>query len=99
MPPRRLPALPTLGPQDRNAQLLCRLALSDVEILNWLRGTGRSEILRDVSGADLLSIIWTSTSDLSDPMKLAAFLSSLNRDEEMALSAAFSCRSPCPKAE
>jgi DNA primase len=83
-----------LGPQDKHAQLLCRLALSDPGILNWLRGTGRQAMLGDISGTDLLALIWNSNSDLTDPVKFAAFLSTLNREEETALNHLMAQRAP-----
>lgn len=79
------PVAATLGPQDRNALLLARLALSEPAILNWLRGTGRQEMLQDVVGTDLLALIWNSTSNLTDPVTFAAFLSTLSAEEETAL--------------
>lgn len=88
-------AVSTLGPQDKIAFLLCRLVLSDAEILNWLRGTGRQDMLGDVVGTDLLALIWKSTSDLTDPVKFAAFLSTLSREEETALHQLMS--KPMPK--
>jgi DNA primase len=78
-------AAPTLGPQDKNAMMLCRLALAEVEILNWLRQTNRQEILRDISGTQLLSVVWSAESDLSDPMKFGSFCSTLSREEEAGL--------------
>ncbi len=78
-------AAPTLGPQDKNAMMLCHLALSDAEILNWLRQTNRQEILRDISGTELLSVVWSAESDLSDPMKFSSFCSTLSREEEAGL--------------
>jgi len=76
----------TLPPQDKTATLLLRLALADAAILRWLRGTGREEILQDIGGADLLALIWKSTTTFADATALAAFLSTLPREEEQALS-------------
>ena len=37
-----------LPPQNQKSMMLCRYALSDESILNWLRQTGRGEICRDL---------------------------------------------------
>jgi hypothetical protein len=60
--------------------------LSDEEILDWLRETDREEILKDISGTELLSLVWNSSVKLADPAKLAGFLSTLKKEEESALS-------------
>jgi DNA primase len=83
--PRSAPPQP-LPPQDKTAALLVRLALADPEVLRWLRDSGREEILRDISGAELLALVWRSTTDFADNTALAAFLSTLPRDEEHAFS-------------
>lgn len=79
-----VPQVPALPPQDKNAILLCRYALSDEAILRWLRGTGRAEILRDIPGCDLLARVWNGTVNLADPAALAAHLSQISREEELA---------------
>lgn len=76
---------PTLPPQDKNAILLCRYALSDAAILNWLRDTGREEILQDVAGCELLALVWKSPANLADATTLAAHLSQVSREEELAV--------------
>ena len=79
------PAQP-LPPQDKTALLLVRLALSDEEILRWLRQNEHAQIVDEVGGTELLGLIWRSTTDLADPTKIAAFMSTLSREEELALS-------------
>ena len=83
-----------IPPQDKTATLLCQLALSDAEILDWLRSTGRQELLQSVTGTELLALIWNSTSDLSNPATLSAFLSSLSKEEESAINALLSTSRP-----
>ncbi len=83
-----------LPPQDKTALMLLRLALSDAEILRWLRGTGREEILKDIGGADLLALIWKSTNAFSDGNMLGAYLSTLPREEEHAFSQLLSQPAP-----
>jgi DNA primase len=76
-----------LPPQDRTSTLLCQLALSDPEILDWLRNCGREELLQDITGTELLALVWNSNSDLSNPSKMGSFLTSLRKEEESALNA------------
>ena len=83
-----------LPPQDKTALLLTRLVLADAEILRKLRASGRDAILADVTGTELLALVWKSQSDLSDPARLAAFLSTLGRDEEHALTRLIAQPSP-----
>lgn len=80
------PAANPLPPQERNAALLCRYALSDPKILQWLRGTGKASILDDIPGTELLALIWKSEVDLTDSARLSLFLTTLRREEESALS-------------
>lgn len=84
-----------LPPQERNALMLCRLALAEAEILQWLRGTGQQEITRDIPGTELLSLVWNDASDLTDPARLSMFLTQLSREEEGAMSQLLS--QPMPK--
>lgn len=77
----------SLPPQDRTSTLLCQLALSDPEILDWLRNSGREELLEDITGTELLALVWNSNSDLSNPSKMGSFLTSLRKEEESALNA------------
>lgn len=84
----------SLPPQDEHAFTLCRYALSDESILGWLRHSGRSEICRDIPGCELLALIWQGTSNLADPATLNAFLSTLSREEEAAISQMLSRRMP-----
>jgi DNA primase len=83
-----------LPPQDKNALMLCRYALSDENILGWLRHSGRSEICRDIPGCELLALVWQGTGNLADPAALNAFLSGLSRGEEAAFSQMLSERMP-----
>jgi len=75
-----------LPPQDKNAAMLCRYALADPDVLSWLRRSGRQEILQDIPGTELLSLVWNSDIDLADPARLNLFLSTLTREEESAMS-------------
>ncbi len=85
-------SLPT---QDKTALMLVRLALADAEILHWLRNTRREEILKDLTGVELLATIWRTSSTFADNSGFAAFLSTLAREEEHAFSQLLS--QPMPK--
>jgi len=75
-----------LAVQEKNSALLCRYALSDPAVLSWLRNTGKQQILRDIPGSELLSLIWQSDIDLTDSSKFVVFLTTLSKEEERALS-------------
>lgn len=85
---------PSLPPQDKNAILLFRHALADENILKWLRNSGREEILQDLSGCELLALVWKSSANLSDPAALAAYLSQVSREEELAVTRQLSLPMP-----
>lgn len=74
-----------LASQDRNALLLCRLALVDAQVLHWLRQSGQEKVLNELAGMELLGRVWQGQFDPVDPSALNLFLSSLERDEEAAL--------------
>jgi len=80
------PVSPPLPPQDPHAELIVKLALSSAEILQWLRQNSRKEILSEISGMDVLALIWNSASDLTEPGALAVFMSTLRPEEATALS-------------
>lgn len=87
-------AQPSLPPQDKNAIMLFRYALADEKILNWLRSTGREEILQDLSGCELLALVWKSSANLADPAALAAYLSQVSREEEVEVTKQLSLPMP-----
>lgn len=78
---------PSLPPQDRTAALLCHLALSDPKILDWLRTSGREELISQITGTELLALVWNSDADLSSPAKMTSFLTTLRKEEETAMNA------------
>jgi DNA primase len=75
-----------LASQERNALLLCRIALADAQVLDWLRQQPPDDILRDVSGTELLGLLWRGQFDPIDPSATQAFLCTLAADEEAAMS-------------
>ena len=70
--------------QDKTAMLLCRLALSDAEVLQWLRDTGSADLVDDLPGTELLSTVWRSSFDPHQETALGAFLARLDPVEESA---------------
>ncbi|MDZ4288125.1 MAG: DNA primase [Prosthecobacter sp.] len=74
-----------LAAQDTRSNALCKMALTDAQILAWLRQTGREEILRDLPGTELLSLVWRGTFDPLDSNAFNVFLAGLDRDQEAAL--------------
>lgn len=71
--------------QDTRANTLCKMALTDAQVMDWLRQTGREEILRDLPGTELLALVWRGAFDPLDPNAFNVFLSALDRDQEAAL--------------
>ncbi|MES2737063.1 MAG: DNA primase [Verrucomicrobiota bacterium] len=74
-----------LAAQDATALMLCRLALSDPEILLWLREHGEQNVLHDLVGMELLSRVWLGDFEPASPDSFNTFLFTLDRDEEAAL--------------
>ncbi|MFM2142455.1 MAG: primase [Verrucomicrobiota bacterium] len=74
-----------LAAQHPNALLLCQLALADAEVLHWLRAEPCEEILSEVPGTELLSLLWRSRYDPLDEISQTVFLTGLQRHEEAAL--------------
>ncbi len=83
-----------LPPQHKTAQLLTRYSLGNPEVLRWLRSVPLDHLLKDLMGADLLSLVWKSESDLSDSLKLGSFLTELGRAEAAAISQLLSAPLP-----
>jgi DNA primase len=74
-----------LKKQDRTAMMLCQVALAKGEVLEWLRGTGKAQLLEDVPGTELLSLVWQGRFNPADGASLAAFMAGLERAEQQAL--------------
>lgn len=74
-----------LAAQHPNAMLLCQIALADAQVLHWLRSEPCEQILNDVPGTELLSLLWHSRYDPMDDISQTAFLAGLERHEEAAL--------------
>lgn len=79
------PGQQLLASQDRNAMLLCQLALADAQVLDWLRQQPHDDILRDLPGTELLGLVWRGNFDPLDPVGVNVFLTGLDHEEESAL--------------
>lgn len=73
-----------LASQHKTAVLLCQMALGDAEVLHWLRETGCEDILRDVPGTELLSLLVHSRYNPVDESSQPAFMAGLDRHQEAA---------------
>lgn len=80
--------------QDKTAALLCRIALSNGEVMRWLRESGRESLLEDLSGCELLALVWKSTFHTDDPAATSAFLATLEPAEESAFAELLAQPSP-----
>jgi DNA primase len=79
------PGQQLIAAQDRNALLLCQLALGDAQVLDWLRQQPHEDLLRDLPGTELLGLIWRGQFDPVDPVAVNVFLTGLDPEEEAAL--------------
>ncbi len=79
------PGQQLIAAQDRNALLLCQLALGDAQVLDWLRQQSHEDLLRDLPGTELLGLIWRANYDPADPVAVNVFLTGLDSEEESAL--------------
>lgn len=73
-----------LGAQNRVALLLSQMALNDADVLHWLRESDCADILRDVPGTELLSILYHSRYSPEDENSRTAFMAGRERHEEAA---------------
>ncbi|MEZ5387957.1 MAG: DNA primase [Prosthecobacter sp.] len=83
-----------LSTQNKIALLLCQMALNDADILHWLRESDCAEIMRDVPGTEMLSILYHSRYSPDDETSQTAFLAGLERTEEAAFSQLLARPSP-----
>lgn len=73
-----------LNSQNKTAVLLCQMALSDAEVLHWLRESGCEDMLREVPGTELLSLLAHSRYNPMDETSQPAFMAGLDRHQEAA---------------
>jgi DNA primase len=73
-----------LASQNKTSLLLCQMALNDTEVLYWLREADCDDILREVPGTELLSLIAHSRFNPLDETSHLAFMAGLERHKEAA---------------
>ncbi len=73
-----------LAAQHRTALMLCHLALSQPDVLSWLRGVDIEPLLNDLPGCEMLGRVWHANFDAGDHAAQGAFFSTLPAEEEMA---------------
>lgn len=83
--PAEKPGEKLLSGQDPTALILCRMALSDPEILVWLREQKETRILDDLPGTELLSRLWLGEFEATNHEAMLSHFLTLDRDEEAAL--------------
>lgn len=73
-----------LASQHKTALHLCQMALSDTEVMYWLREADCEDLLREVPGTELLSLLVHSRHDPLEESSQLAFMASLERPQEAA---------------
>ena len=73
-----------LASQHKTAVLLCQMALTDAEVMYWLRESDCAEMLREVPGTELLSLLVNSRHDPLEETAQLAFMAGLERHLEAA---------------
>ena len=80
--------------QNKTGLMLCRLALSRPEVLDWLRQTDLEWVLRDLPGTEMLSRVWHAHFSAGDEAAQAAFFATLSAQEEAAFAQVLSQQMP-----
>ncbi|MDI1310928.1 DNA primase [Prosthecobacter sp.] len=73
-----------LASQHKTAALLCQMALTDAEVMYWLRESDCEEMLREVPGTELLSLLVHSRHDPLEETAQLVFMAGLERPQEAA---------------
>ena len=73
-----------LSLQHPTALMLCGLALSSQEVMDWVRSIDLEPILQTLPGTELLSRVWHSHFPAGDGPAQAAFFTTLPEDEQAA---------------
>ncbi|MDZ4405579.1 DNA primase [Prosthecobacter sp.] len=73
-----------LSSQHKTAVLLCQMALNDAEVMHWLRESNCEDMLREVPGTELLSLLVHSRHNPSDETSQLAFMAGLEKHQEAA---------------
>ncbi len=85
--------------QHKTALLLCRMALTYPEVMDWLRSIDLEPVLRDLPGTQLLGRIWLARFAAGDEIARAAFLATLPAEEEAAFAQLLTQRTPDANVE
>lgn len=88
-----------IGSQHRTALLLCRMALSNIEVMQWVRSVDLEPLLRDLPGTELLGRLWHGKFAEGDEAALAAFFATLPVEEERTFAQLLLQRMPACKVE
>ena len=73
-----------LNAQHKTARLLCRLALSEPEVLDWLREVDIGPLLKELPGTEMLGRVWRAHFEAGDEAAQTAFFATLPAEEEAA---------------
>ena len=73
-----------LASQHKTAMSLCLMALTNVEVMYWLREVDCEDLLRDVPGTELLALLVHSRHDPLEETSQLAFMAGLERHQEAA---------------
>lgn len=75
-----------LAAQHKNALLLTGMAITDPEVLEWLRNQDLDELHHDFPGTDMLHRLWMAHFQAGEDSAFLVFLTSLSAAEEAAFS-------------
>ena len=73
-----------LNSQHKTALSLCQMALTDAEVMYWLRESGCEDMLREVPGTEMLSLLVHSRHEPLEESSQLAFMAGLERHQEAA---------------
>jgi DNA primase len=73
-----------LNAQHKTARMLCRLALSEPEVLDWLRESDIGPLLKELPGTEMLGRVWRASFEAGDEAAQTAFFATLPAEEEAA---------------
>ena len=73
-----------LNSQHKTALSLCQMALTDAEVMYWLRESGCEDMLREVPGTEMLALLVHSRHDPLEESSQLAFMAGLERQQEAA---------------
>ena len=73
-----------LNAQHKTARLLTRFALSEPEVLDWLREADIGPLLKELPGTEMLGRVWRAAFEAGDEAAQTAFFATLPAEEEAA---------------